>query len=88
MVARRLVVRGRVQGVFYRNWTVSCAREIGVAGWVRNCPDGTVEAVLEGDAAKVTAMTARMHEGPAAARVNGIDVAEIEAEGIATFTRR
>ncbi len=48
MIARGLVVHGRVQGVFYRDWTVENARELRLAGWVKNCRDGTVAAHLEG----------------------------------------
>ncbi len=47
-VARRLVIYGRVQGVFYRGWSVETARDLGLRGWVRNRSDGTVEALLQG----------------------------------------
>jgi acylphosphatase len=88
MTATRVIVHGRVQGVFYRNWTISNARELGLTGWVRNCPDGTVEAVLEGEDAEVLQMFARMQSGPPAARVDSIDHWPVESTGLSTFERR
>lgn len=75
MTACRLVIHGRVQGVCYRDWTVGKARELGVAGWVRNCDDGTVAAHVEGDEEAVRRMVERMRQGPPAARVERIEVA-------------
>jgi len=49
MIAKRVVIAGRVQGVGYRDWMVARAREIGLSGWVRNLPDGSVEALVAGD---------------------------------------
>lgn len=49
-VARHLMILGRVQGVFYRNWTVDAARGLGLTGWVRNRMDGSVEALVQGEA--------------------------------------
>ncbi len=77
MIRRRLVVRGRVQGVFYRDWLVGEAHAIGVAGWVRNRADGSVEAVVGGTAVEVEAIAAKARQGSPAARVD--DVAESEA---------
>jgi len=77
-----------VQGVFYRDWTVRNARELGLTGWVRNCDDCTVEALLQGDDAAVRRMAERMREGPAAARVERIDQQECEGEELADFSRR
>ncbi|GGC21634.1 acylphosphatase [Novosphingobium marinum] len=88
MVARLLTVRGRVQGVFYRDWTVGTARDLDVSGWVRNEPDGTVSAHLEGDADRLDQMIARMHDGPPAARVEQIDVVEAVPEELGDFRRR
>ncbi len=88
MMARRLAIHGRVQGVFYRNWTVARAREFGLAGWVRNCLDGSVEAHLEGDPAAVAAMIAAMWDGPPAALVERIEQREVAAEGLSGFGRR
>lgn len=77
--ARRTVTvtaRGRVQGVYFRGWTVSEARERGLDGWVRNRRDGTVEAVLSGEPAAVGRMIELMRRGPADARVDGLDIRE------------
>ncbi|MEL1249909.1 acylphosphatase [Aurantiacibacter gilvus] len=88
MTARHLIIHGRVQGVFYRDCTVNTARQLGLAGWVRNLPDRTVEALLEGDADAVATMIARMHDGPPAARVDRIDQREVEPQGLDDFERR
>ena len=74
--ARRVVVHGRVQGVFFRDTTYRQAAARGVAGWVRNCPDGTVEAIFEGDPDAVEALIAFCHEGPRGAQVERVDVRE------------
>lgn len=74
MLACRLVITGRVQGVGYREAMVAAARRAGVAGWVRNRADGTVEALLQGDAALVDAMIAWSRRGPPAARVIAVEV--------------
>lgn len=86
--AIRLVVHGKVQGVFFRDWTVETARALGLAGWVRNLADGTVEARLEGDAEAVRAMIAKMHDGPPRARVERIEENPAEAKGLTAFERR
>lgn len=88
MPRRRVVVTGRVQGVCFR---IECRREaasLGLAGWVRNRADGAVEAVFEGTAAQVEAMTAWMRHGPPQARVAGVDVSEEEPEGLGGFAIR
>ncbi len=69
----RLVIHGRVQGVCFRDWTVGTARGLGLSGWVRNLPDGSVEAVAHGDAAAVEDFIRRCHIGPERARVDRID---------------
>jgi acylphosphatase len=70
---RRLVVHGRVQGVWYRGWTVDQALALGLDGWVRNRRDGSVEMLVSGPDAAIAAMIARCHEGPPAARVERIE---------------
>ena len=88
MAAVRLILHGKVQGVFYRDWTVSTARGLGLTGWVRNLPDDTVEAWLEGDGAAIDRMIAAMQDGPPRARVDKIDREHVEAEGFGSFDRR
>lgn len=87
-MATHLVIHGRVQGVFYRDWTVRTARQLGLAGWVRNLPDGTVEAHLEGAQDAVESMIDKMNEGPPAAKVDRIERSETEAQGLEGFHRR
>jgi acylphosphatase len=77
----RVVVSGRVQGVFFRVGCAERARELGVAGWVRNTPDGDVEAVFEGSPDRVDAMVAWSRAGPPGARVTGVEVQELELVG-------
>jgi acylphosphatase len=86
--ALRVTVHGRVQGVFYRDWTVGSARELGLAGWVRNRDDGTVEALLQGREATVRQMVERMRDGPPAARVQRIDEVSGDPEPLGNFSRR
>jgi len=74
-----VVVRGAVQGVFFRAEARQRARSLGLAGWVRNAPDGTVQAVFEGDDERVESMVEWCRRGPRGARVDGIDVAWVEA---------
>ena len=85
MTRRRVVVHGRVQGVFFRGSTVERAREVGVDGWVRNRSDGTVEAVFEGSAAQVEEMLRFCREGPPWARVDRVEEFEEEPENIGGF---
>lgn len=71
---------GRVQGVFFRAWTQEQARCLGVAGWVRNCRNGSVEAHLAGDGQAVTTMIERMRDGPTGAKVEELAVEEVPPE--------
>jgi acylphosphatase len=71
----RLTIRGRVQGVGYRAWATDTARSLGLAGWVRNRTDGTVEAVVAGDDEAVGRFVASCQAGPPVARVSAVDVA-------------
>lgn len=69
----RVIIRGRVQGVGYRDWTQGHARMLGLDGWVRNCDDGTVEALFSGPADQVARMLADARQGPPLARVTAVD---------------
>jgi len=69
-----LTVHGRVQGVYFRASTVYEAQNLGLTGWVRNCPDGAVEAVAEGARDKVEDLIAWCRHGPSGARVQSVDV--------------
>ena len=79
-VTRRLKVSGRVQGVFFREAMRRQAERLGVSGWVCNRMDGTVEAVVQGDAQAVDAMVRWAHRGPEDARVSGVEVSEAEGD--------
>ena len=87
-VARHVRVTGRVQGVFFRAWTQGQARELGINGWIRNCPDGAVEAHLAGDEDAVARMVERMGRGPSDARVDAVTVEEVEPETTNRFELR
>jgi len=73
-VSAHLIVRGRVQGVFFRAFTREVAVSLGLRGWVRNLPDGTVEALFEGDRKDIEQAVARCYEGPPASHVTDIDI--------------
>ena len=88
MIRRRVIVHGRVQGVFFRDSTRRIAQSRGVGGWVRNTPEGAVEAVFEGDADAVEALARFAHEGPRGATVEHVEVAEEEPEGLTEFRIR
>jgi acylphosphatase len=85
---RRVVVRGRVQGVFFRDSTRRSAQSRGVAGWVANRPDGAVEAVFEGEPDAVESMLRLTREGPGRADVEDVEVTEEEPEGLSGFEVR
>jgi acylphosphatase len=88
MIRRRVVVRGRVQGVGYRWSCKSRADQLGLAGWVRNRFDGGVELEAEGDERAVDGLEDWCRRGPGPARVTGIDVVDIEPRGDSQFTIR
>lgn len=86
--ARRVVVTGRVQGVWFRQSCADRARSAGVAGWVRNLPDGRVEAWLEGDSHHVDDVIDWCRVGPPRATVTGVDVREEAPVGATRFEVR
>jgi acylphosphatase len=85
VVRKRVIVHGRVQGVFFRDTTRRTAESRGVAGWVRNNPDGSVEAVFEGPEAAVASMVRFAREGPRGAIVEDVEVHDERPEGLTGF---
>lgn len=77
-IARRVIVYGKVQGVFFRAFTKQTATEAKVAGWVRNLPDGTVESFLEGEEKDVEKVIEAIRRGPPASRVDQVKIFEEE----------
>jgi acylphosphatase len=77
MIARRFIVRGRVQGVGFRYFAIRAARHAGVAGTVRNLPDGTVEAVAQGSETAISEFFEQLQRGPDFSNVSQVDEFEI-----------
>jgi acylphosphatase len=88
MTRKRVVVTGRVQGVFFRDTARRRAEAAGVAGWVSNRPDGAVEAVFEGDEAAVDQLVDFCRQGPRGADVAGVEVRDEQPEGLNGFQVR
>ena len=84
----RVFISGRVQGVGYRFSTLNMAQHLGLTGWVRNLPDGRVEAVFEGTPETVEAAIRWCHQGSAAAIVQSVAVEREQPEGVRDFTIR
>ena len=88
MIRRRLVIHGRVQGVFFRDSLRRLAEAHEVSGWARNTWEGTVEAVLEGETEAVEKVLGFAREGPEGAEVDRIELTEEEPEGLCGFSIR
>ena len=88
MTRRRVIVHGFVQGVFFRDTLRRRAQSAGVAGWARNNPDGTVEAVFEGPEADVERLVRFAQKGPRGAQVERVEIFGEEAEGLTGFAIR
>jgi acylphosphatase len=88
VIRRRVLIHGQVQGVFFRDTTRRQAESRGVAGWVGNLSDGSVEALFEGDEDDVEAMIALCRQGPRGAEVEGVEVSEERPEGLSGFEVR
>ena len=86
-LTRKIRVHGRVQGVWFRDWTNREAKTLGIDGWVRNRRDGTVEVLAAGEAEAVEAMIARLREGPPNARVERLEIEDGEDNVAPGFTR-
>lgn len=87
-IAKHAVVRGIVQGVAFRWYAKERARELGLAGWIRNLPDGRVEASFEGPKEAVDSFVDWLQHGPPAARVDGVELDEEAPTGAARFEVR
>ena len=85
MIRRRVVIHGWVQGVFFRDTVRQRARAAGIAGWVRNNGDGTVEAVFEGETGAVERLIEFCRRGPRGARVDHVDVTSEDPEDQSSF---
>jgi len=85
VIRRRLLVHGRVQGVGFRYSVARAAQTRGLAGWVANRPDGTVEAAFEGEPEAVDALVRFCREGPRGAVVDDVEVVEEQPEGLRGF---
>ena len=88
VIARSIFITGKVQGVFFREWTVKRAREIGVSGWVQNLRDGRVEIHAQGDAAALDLLLDQLKQGSPSSRVDDVAVSDAAVEAIDGFTRR
>lgn len=85
----RLVITGRVQGVGYRDWAITTGLRLGLCGWVRNCTDGSVEALIAGDDDAVGKMIDACRRGPPLARVDDIDLEPLDLDVLPEgFTRQ
>ena len=87
-IARHVEVSGRVQSVFFRAWTEEQAERLKVNGWIRNCPDGSVEAHLEGEEGSVNWLIDLIGDGPPSARVANVRVRDADIEGSTDFEVR
>jgi acylphosphatase len=86
IAARRYIVRGRVQGVGFRWFVEREAHLLGIAGWVRNNRDGSVEVLAQGTREQLSGLHSRLREGPRAARVDGVEIEEADpSSGLASF---
>ena len=84
----RLAITGRVQGVGYRDWAMATAQRLGLSGWVRNRPDGSVEIEAEGSPLELTELRIWCEKGPAEAVVNSVASTQVAATGADWFEVR
>lgn len=87
-IARRIRIEGRVQRVFFRDWTVATASALALTGWVRNRHDRSVEVLAIGEQDAIEQFIAACHDGPDLARVDRVTVDEADAEELTDFGRR
>jgi acylphosphatase len=87
-IGRHIRITGRVQGVFFRQWTADTAKRLGVTGWVRNCPDGSVEVHASGESEAVEELIKSLRHGPPMAEVDDLVIEVTEAQPGAGFSIR
>jgi len=87
-ITKLVTITGRVQGVWYRGWTVDTARHLGLSGWVRNRTSGEVEALVQGDVSAVERFLALAWDGPSAARVDEVETRDVPPEELHGFEQR
>jgi len=80
----KILVYGRVQGVYFRMFTQNKAKQFGVKGHARNLPDGRVEIIAEADNGSIEKLIQWCHKGPVTARVDDVEINELEADGVLT----
>lgn len=85
MIAKHYIVEGRVQGVSFRHFVVTRARALGVIGWVRNLPDGTVEAIAAGQPHAMEQLEDALRQGPMMARVDHLRVKDADTPKTSSF---
>jgi acylphosphatase len=88
MFCRRIVITGRVQNVFYRDWLVEQAQGIGITGWVRNRTDGSVEAMVSGPSELIEAIVAKARQGSPASRVADVAVEDAPEQVFERFEKK
>ena len=88
VVARHVIISGRVQGVGYRSWAAKQAERLGVVGWVRNRTDRTVEAIFQGTEGQITSLIDQCRSGPLAAKVMDIVITDTDIGEYGSFERR
>lgn len=81
MIARRYIIKGKVQEVGFRYFTVRTARSLGIVGTVKNLPDGSVEAIAEGSPGAIDSFRRQLERGPSYAQVTSIDETEVASTG-------
>ncbi len=87
-ISRHYRIRGRVQGVGFRYFVREAAQGLGIDGWVRNCSDGTVEAIAQGDSLTLQQLEERLRTGPSWSQVADIEIRQAETENLSGFVIR
>ena len=87
-MATRLVIKGKVQGVFFRVWSMAQAKALNLKGWVRNRDDGSVEMLIDGAATNVAQMITLCHQGPPSAKVERVEIETVKDEAPDSFEKR